>query len=279
MVVGFLLVAVLQQQPPAASGVRMEVSPAQAELQVGQTLQMSARVLDAKGAVVPGARIIWFGGGDGSVDSTGVVRGGFRGYVNVVAMAVVPGSGRVSEQVRVRVTPAPAAKLDLAVTSLKLAVGSRYSLTGTPKSVNDDIRYDPITYASSAPTVVSVTPDGRLQALRAGSATITGAAGSATARVTVDVVAATPASVTLSPATTSVRTGDVVRYTATVKDRAGRVIEGLTPRWSVAAVGLTAASRSGAGCRSRNGGPRSGPTRTGSVSTTAPSQIGSTRST
>jgi len=243
MVVGFLLLAVMQQQPPAASGARLEISPAQAELQVGQTLQMSARVLDAKGAAVPGVKVIWFGGGDGSVDSTGVVRGGFRGYVNVVAMAVVPGSGRVSEQVRVRITPAPAARLELAVSSLKLAVGSRYSLTGTPKSVNDDIRYDPITYASSAPAVVAVTPDGRLQALRAGSATITGSAGSATARVAVEVVAAVPGSVTLSPATTSVRTGDVVRYTATVKDRAGRVIEGLTPRWSVAAVGPTAAGQ------------------------------------
>lgn len=234
MVAGLLMVAVMQQQTPQIA--RIEISPAQAEIQVGQTVKLSARVLDASGNVVPNARVMWFGGGDGSVDTTGVVRGGFRGYIQVVAMAIAPGAKRVTQEIRVRVTPAPAAKLELSAASVKLAVGSRLTITGTAKSAENDVRYDQITYTSGNPRVVAVTPDGRLQALRPGTAVITGSAGNATASVSVQVVAAVPAAVTITPGTSTVRTGDVVRFTATVKDRLGKAIDGLTPRWSVAAV-------------------------------------------
>src|SRR5690606_6402615 len=96
--------------------------------------------------------------------------------------------------------------------------------------------YDNITFQSSQPSVVAVTPDGRLNAVRAGKAVITARAGTASASVDVEVVSAIPATVTVEPGVSSVRTGDVVRFTAVVKDRTGRVLEGLTPRWSVAAV-------------------------------------------
>ncbi|MFN0181927.1 MAG: LVIVD repeat-containing protein [Gemmatimonadales bacterium] len=233
MVLGFVLFALWQQTP--AKIARIEISPAQAEIQVGQTVQMSARVLDANGAVVPNVRVLWFGGGDGTVDTTGLVRGGFRGYIQVVAMAVGPG-GRQSQEARVRVTPAPAARLDLLASGLKLAVGSRYTITGTPKSAENDIRYDPISYSSSNPRVVAVTPDGRLEAVRPGTAVVTGAAGNAKATVTVEVVSSVPATAAIALATGTAKTGDVVRFTVGVKDRTGRAIEGLAPRWSVAAV-------------------------------------------
>ena len=120
MVFGWLMVALVQQQAPQIA--RVEISPPQAEIQVGQTIKLSAKVLDAAGTLVPNARVMWFGGGDGSVDSTGVVRGGFRGYIQVVAMATAPGAKRVTQEMRIRVTPAPAAKLELSASSVKLAL-------------------------------------------------------------------------------------------------------------------------------------------------------------
>ena len=59
MVAGFLMVAVMQQQAPQIA--RVEISPAQAEIQVGQTVKFSAKVLDAAGNPVPNARVMWFG--------------------------------------------------------------------------------------------------------------------------------------------------------------------------------------------------------------------------
>ncbi len=240
MLAGFIVLAAIQQ--PSA-GARIEISPAQPEIQVGQTLQMSAKVLDANGGAVPGVRVIWFGSGDGTVDSTGVVRGGFRGYIQVVAMAVVPGVGRTTEQIRVRVTPAPAAKLQLSASALKLAIGSRYTIAATAFSAENDVRYDQAAFSSSNPGVVSVTPDGRLLALRAGSATITGVAGTARATTVVAVVAPALASLSVIPGTTTAPTGDVIRFKANVQDRAGRPVEGLAVRWSVAAVGPTGAGQ------------------------------------
>jgi len=244
MLAGLFVLAAFQQQPAAAPQIaRVEITPPQAEIQVGQTLKLSARVLDAAGNPVPNARVLFYGGGEGSVDSTGVVRGGFRGYVNVVALAIAPGSKRVAENIRVRVTPAPAAKLELSPASLKLAPGSRVSVTAVPRSADNDIRYDAATFSSSNPAILSATPDGRIQALRAGTAVLTGKAGNATATVNVEVVAAVPATVTITPASNNVRTGDVVRFTATVKDRAGKAIEGLSLRWSVDALGKTAVAQ------------------------------------
>jgi hypothetical protein len=238
MVFGVLFMLV--QQPAQGQIARVEITPAQAEVQVGQTLQMSAKVLDGNGAPVPGARVIWFGGGEGSVDSTGLIRGGFRGYINVVALALAPGSKRVTQEARVKVVPAPAAKLELSPAVKKLVVGTRFTVRGTALSADNDNRDDPTTFTSSNPRVASITADGRLQAVAPGTATITGKAGNATATLAVQVIPAAVASLTLTPPTTQVRTGDVVRFAAVAKDRAGKPIEDVMVRWAVDAVGNTA---------------------------------------
>ena len=106
MLAALRLLALLQQGGPQIA--RVEILPAQPEIRIGQTLQLTARALDASGTPVPGARVIWFGNGEGSVDSTGLVRGGFRGAIQVVAMATAPGSRRVVGEARVKVLPAPA---------------------------------------------------------------------------------------------------------------------------------------------------------------------------
>jgi hypothetical protein len=61
--------------------------------------------------------------------------------------------------------------------------------------------------------------------------------------VAVQVVPNVIGSVTVAPATSSVRTGDVIRFKVTVTDKAGKPVDGLTPRWSVAAMGNTGAGQ------------------------------------
>src|SRR5213594_4858901 len=79
-----LLLALLQQPTaPAAPPppvVNVEITPAGGELQIGQTLKLSARALDAAGQPVANARVLWFVGSDnGEVDSTGLVTAGYAG--------------------------------------------------------------------------------------------------------------------------------------------------------------------------------------------------------
>ena len=236
MILGYLLL--LLQQPAQAAAGRIEITPNPAEVRVGQSLQLRAAVFDAAGNPVPGAKVVWFGARfNGTVDSAGLVRGGFRGTLDIVAMAVIPGSQRVTGTARVKVIAGPPVKIDLRPGSVTLPVGGRLTLVGTPLSADNDTRTDPIAYVSANPRVASATPQGLIQAVSPGKTVITGTAGAATAKVTVQVVPNTVASLAIAPGSSAALTGEVVRFTASPKDRSGRLVEGLTTRWLVAAVG------------------------------------------
>ena len=238
MILGYMLL--LLQQPAQATAGRIEVTPERPEVRVGQSLQLRAAVFDAAGKPVPGAKVIWFGARfNGTVDSTGLVRGGFRGHLDIVAMATVPGSQRVTTTTRVAVIAGPPVKIELRPASVTLPVGGRLTLAGTPLSSDNDTRTDPITYTSANPRVASATPQGLVLAVGPGRTVITGTAGAATAAVTVQVVPNTVASLGIAPATRAALTGEVIRFAVSPKDRSGKTIEGLTPRWLVAAVGST----------------------------------------
>ena len=236
--IGFVFLLLQQAAQPAAG--RIDISPNPAEVRVGQSLQLRAAVFDPAGKPVPDAKVVWFGARfNGTVDSTGLVRGGFRGHLDIVAMAVIPGSGRVTASTRVAVLSGPPVRIDLKPVSVTLPVGGRLTLAGTPLSSDNDTRTDPIVYASANPRVVSATPQGLIQAVGAGKTVVTATSGAATAKVSVQVVPNTVASLAIAPATRAAQTGEVIRFTATPKDRGGRTVEGLTTRWLVAAVGST----------------------------------------
>jgi hypothetical protein len=71
--------------------------------------------------------------------------------------------------------------------------------------------------------------DGALTAVAPGRATVTATAGTATKALEIEVLPADVTSVELTPASPQARTGDVIAFTVTVKDRSGSEISGLTP--------------------------------------------------
>jgi hypothetical protein len=218
----------------------VDITPAEPVVVVGGSLQLAARVADSTGRPIPGARVIWAGGGfNGRVDSTGLVRGGYRGAVDVVALATAPGFRRTTANVRVRVLPGPPSRIDVRPSGLVLPVGSRVTLVGSVWSRDNDARVDPVSFTSANPRVASVTPVGQVLAVAPGTAVITAAAEPANASVSIRVVPNTVQSLTLTAPVTTVRTGDVVKLVATPKDHAGRPVEGLSVRWLTAAVAAT----------------------------------------
>jgi hypothetical protein len=241
MMLGLLML--LQQQPAApatpTSGIaRVEITPAATEVQVGQALQLRARALTASGEVVPGARITWNASGEGSIDSTGLVRGAFRGPLNIVVMASVPGkTGRVVEQLKLRIVPQPAARIVISPAPERLLAGTRLSLSGASFSPQNDPRDDVITFTSSNPRVASVTADGRLSAVAAGQTTITAKTGAATQALTIQVVPNTVSRMSLDPQSPTALTGDVVRFKVNAATANGRTVTGFPVRWAVAGGG------------------------------------------
>src|SRR5262245_29586893 len=217
---------------------RVEISPSNAEIQIGQSVRLTGRALDAQGKEVPGVRLNWYsGGGEGSVDSTGLVTGGYTGYVRVTAVAPVPGGRPIFGQARVRILPLPASRLELSPRPARLAVGTKLTLTGQAYSSQNDVRYDQVAFTSSNANVVRISPDGRLTAVAPGTATITGKAGAATSTVSVDVVGGNVGKVAIEPGTSTVRTGDVVHFTSSAQDASGKSLGQLGTRWSIEGSG------------------------------------------
>lgn len=225
--------------PPAEPGppiARVEVTPASAELEVGQTLQLSAQALDSLGRPIPEAEINWFsGGGEGDVDSTGLVTAGYQGYIRVFAVAAVRGTRPVFGQATIRVRPLPAARVELGPLLTRVLVGTRLTLHGVAYSAQDDRRDDPVVFTSNNPRVATVTPDGRLHAVAPGRVTVTGTAGKATGTLAFQVVPNTVTRMTLEPSEVSARTGDVIRFTVSARDAQGRPVRDFAVRWAVEA--------------------------------------------
>ncbi|MEP6731961.1 MAG: Ig-like domain-containing protein [bacterium] len=213
---------------------RIVITPAPQTVVAGDSLRLHAQLIDAAGNPVSNARITFrLAGGyfEGSLDSTGLVRSGTVGTIPVAAIALVPGEKPVVQRFEVAMVAGAAARIDIAPKPARLLPGQRVHLDAAVYSAANDIRGDHVQWSSSAPGVVKVGPGGALQAVAAGKAIVTATAGAATAHLPVEVVSSQIASVEVTPATTSVRTGDVVHFKAIVKDASGKEITGLSPSW------------------------------------------------
>jgi hypothetical protein len=241
-----LLAAVLQSaptpQPPASTlrpspVARLVITPAQRTVTAGDTLRLRVQAVDSAGQPVPNARIVFRKIGayfEGEVDSTGLVTAGSPGVMPVGIAALIEGARPVAERIELRMVPGPATRVALSPRITKLAPGQRVRLEAESFSATGDARRDDIIWRSSAPAVVRVSDAGLLTAVAAGRATITATAANAKATLPVQVIATPIGSVELTPAATRVRQGEVVRFAATVKNRAGARISGLTPSWTFA---------------------------------------------
>lgn len=214
----------------------LQVSPGtKVSMTAGDTLRLRTVALDAAGKPVDGATIKYVAGGgrfEGKVDSTGLIESGSTGALGVSVIASVPGTKPVVEKVDVRMLPGPATRIDVAPAVGRMVVGQRLRMTATSYSAASDQRSDKFTWRSSAPAVVKVGDDGVVTAVAPGKAVISTRTGTVDQKVNVQVIANTLGSVELTPARTDARTGDVIVFKVTARDRNGAVISGLTPTWS-----------------------------------------------
>lgn len=231
----------LGQQPPAAQPsprpVRIVISPANPVVIAEDSLRLTARVYDEGGTEIRGARVRFVPAGgrfEGDVDPTGLVQSGSTGTLPVTVVAQVEGHPPLTERVEVKMVPGPAARIAIAAAPSRLVAGQRVRLDASAFSAAGDKRTERVQWTSSAPAIATITGDGLLTAVAPGRATLTARSGSASATVQAEVIGARIARLDLSPASHEGRTGDVVRFTATARDAAGREIAGLSPTFSFA---------------------------------------------
>jgi uncharacterized protein YjdB len=232
---------------PVAS---VTVSPASTSLFVGQTAQLAVTTKDSAGNVLTGRTITWSSSSTtiATVSATGLVTAKAAGSATITATS----EGK-NGTAAVSVTVVPVASVGVSPASSSISIGGTAQLAATPKdSAGNALTGRVVTWASSAPAVATVSASGLVTGVAAGAATITatseGQSGTATISVTAPV-----ASVTVSPASTSLFVGQTAQLAVTTKDSAGNVLTGRTITWAssnttiatVSAAGLVTAKAAG----------------------------------
>lgn len=237
MHVALLLLALQQQQPPALPPspiARVIVTPPVREITAGDSIRISVRALDASGKPVNNAIVRYTmrgGTNEGRIDTSGMVVASSVGKLPLNVVALVPGTKPVIQPVEFHVVPGKAVRAEIRTHVGALLPGQQLQLDAIAYSAANDRARDAMHWASSAPGVVTVDASGFVTAVAPGKADITLTTGSATVTAPVTVLGTKIASLTLAPANTTVRQGDVVRFTVSAKSATGEAIEGLTPTW------------------------------------------------
>lgn len=186
-VLALLLVALATGCPPPPPGpsdagtgtdtkpATVSVAPTTLEVAVGGNGQLVATVRNAAGQELSGASVTWSSDAPSvaTVDGTGKVSGVGVGTAHVKAM-----SGDASGAATLTVFPAPIAKLELMpAPPSRLSRGATAQLTVKASDASGNVLTGrTITWTSDAKGVATVSPDGLVTAVDAGTARITASA-------------------------------------------------------------------------------------------------------
>jgi uncharacterized protein YjdB len=212
--------------PPIASVV---LQPRSATIQRGATLQLSAAVTDASGAVVTNRSLTWTStnAGVAVVSASGLVTASSVGSVQIIAAL----DGK-ADSVSVSVIAVPVGSVTVQPVAASLGVGQTTTLTATVRDANGAVVTDrPIAWTSSNTLVATVTQAGVVKAIAAGTATISATSEGSSGSGTV-TVAASVASISLQPTSVTLQRNATTTITSTLKDLSGNMLTGRTVTWT-----------------------------------------------
>ncbi len=232
--------AVTVSTVPVAS---VSVSPASASLQTGQTVQLTATPKDASGNPLSGRVVNWStsSAAVATVSSSGLVTGGSAGSATITATS--EGQSATSA---IGVTSVPVASVSVSPASASVSTGQTTQLTATPRDASGNpLSGRPVSWTTSNGAVATVSSSGLVTGAAAGSATITATSEGKTGTSAITVTSVPVASVTVSPASASVLTGQTVQLTAAPKDASGNPLSGRTVTWSSGNASVATVSSTG----------------------------------
>ena len=214
------------QEVDRASVARVEVTPSELTLQVGEKAQLAATAYDANGNVVDVPFLFFSRGGRGrlAVDRTTGEIEAFKGgdfTVNVRALA----PGRVGETVTVTVPYPPLDRVEISAEGGRFYKGVTARHKATVVDEADDVRDLPVVWSTSDESVATVDRFGVFRAHAPGevalSATVEGVVG----RIRYEVADNPVTAMAVEAGQARGRTGDVIHFTATPTDAAGAPVD------------------------------------------------------
>jgi uncharacterized protein YjdB len=228
---------------PVAS---VSVSPVNATLQVGGTVQLSAVTYDSASNVLTGRLIGWSSSNSGiaTVSSSGLVTAVAGGSATVTASS----EGQMASAA-ITVSPPAVASVSVSPATASLLVGATVQLSATTRDANNNVLTGrAVTWSSSNTGISTVSASGLVTAVAAGTATITATSETktGTSAITVSAPASVPvASVTVSPSTASLLVGSTAQLSATTRDANNNILTGRIVTWSSSNTGISTVSTSG----------------------------------
>ena len=231
----------------AATPASIGVSTPNVAVTLGQTAQLTAQVKDASGNVIPNRVVTWSSASPtiATITVAGQVTGLAAGSATVTATA-----DGLSANAIVTVTSVPAATVTVTPGPSHLAPGGSLSFAAVARDAAGNVLPNRVaTWSSSNPTVATMSANGTVTAVSAGTATVTATIDNAvgTAQVTVDPATVTVpvASVAVALGASTLSAGQTTQATATVRDAAGNVLTGRAVSWSSADPSLATVSANG----------------------------------
>ena len=221
----------------------VNVQPQNNNIIQGSSIQLSATLTDVNGAPATDRAISWTSSDPSiaSVTSTGLVNGVAVGSVTITATS----EGK-SGSTSVTVAPKPVATVTVDPTTATLNVGQTTTLTATLRDQSGAIITGrTVTWTTSNANVATVSANGTVTAVAAGSATITATreGKSGTASITVKTVPV--GSVALSPSSITVPATTTGTFNVTVKDTNGTVVTDRLVTWTSSNNSVATVSSSG----------------------------------
>ncbi|MAG57951.1 MAG: hypothetical protein CMJ83_16830 [Planctomycetes bacterium] len=217
----------------------VRVKPASITIPIGQTKQVEAEVVDIGGRPVKNVPVFFFSRNRRAVSVTGDGKVTARkpGTFKVVARAVV-GRQRRGPSATVTVTvPFPeAAAVEFRNAPTRLYVGTSVRIGAVIVDKNGVVRNDlDAKLASDSDQVARIDGFGTVTGTHPGKTVIKASHRSLTAEHTIEVLANPVANIELTPNSTKVRTGDVVKFTAGLRKADGSEVTGVPVHYSLTA--------------------------------------------
>ena len=219
------------------------VTPSPASVQVGSTVQLTASPTDANGTPLTGRVVTWTSSDTviATVSGKGLVTGRAPGSATITATS--EGKSGTSA---LTVLGVPVASVTVTPSPATVQVGQTVQLTAAPKDANGNpLTGRLVAWTSSDTTIAKVSNSGLVTGRAAGSATITATSEAKSGTSAVSVTIVPVASVTLSPASTSVSQGSTVQLAATPKDANGNPLSGRVVTWTTSDTTIAKVSSSG----------------------------------
>lgn len=233
LAVAYLLVLVscdAPLSPDEALVGAIEATPASLSMEVGVAQNLTARVVGASGATLPGARLHW------SAENPAVATVSQTG--NVVAVA--PGATRVAVSSRgistivpVTVAERPVSVVRVTPASTTVRAGSSVAFRADAlNSAGDTVQGKPVLWTSTNEAVATVSSSGIATGVSSGIATISASVDGVSGSALLMVAAIPVASVRVQPSNGALFVGQSLQLTAVTEDSAGKALTGRLVTWA-----------------------------------------------